>query len=164
MGSGHNMSPGWINKQSLSPTERQMTSVRSQKRSRARQSGILFLFHWLSVCARCLVQQFHNPRPARQGRAVLLHSPHTRRAAVQQQERASAFTCSSCLHPPWGWILPFSLIIVTLTETDIRFLLNSLALFIRRCHVNRNARVYLKVFYFEQRTTFWQLLWLNTDI
>lgn len=55
------------------------------------------------------------------GRPVQLRSTHTRTAAVQQQERASsAFTCRSCLQPPWGWILLSSLITVAQAEINLQ--------------------------------------------
>lgn len=55
------------------------------------------------------------------GQPVQLRSTHTRTAAVQQQERASsAFTCGSCLQPPWGWILLSSLITVAQAEINLQ--------------------------------------------
>lgn len=105
------------------------------------------------VCAYCLLQQFHNPQlagwPAQQ--AVLLCSTHTRTAAVQQQERASsAFTCRSCLQPPWGWILLSSLITVAQAEINLQHSITLSFVYEMVLQEQIHWGVYLKVFYFGQ--------------
>lgn len=105
------------------------------------------------VCAYCLLQQFHNPRlagpPVRQ--AVLLRSTHTWTAAVQQQERASsAFTCRSCLQPPWGWILLSSLITVAQAEINLQHSITLGFVYEMVLQEQIHWGVYLKVFYFGQ--------------
>lgn len=154
---GSDMAPGpsLINEQTEGEDE--LTGV-NIKRTRGRQSD-LFLSRFISlslspcVCAYCRLQQFHNPwlagQPAQ--RAVLLRSTHTWTATVQQQERASpAFTCRSCLQPPWGWILLLSLINVAGAEINLQHCKT-----LGFCLWGGVARtdklgVYLKVFYFGQ--------------
>lgn len=54
------------------------------------------------------------------GQPVQLRSTHTRTAAIQRERASSAFTCRSCLQPPWGWILLSSLITVAQAEINLQ--------------------------------------------
>lgn len=169
-----------------------MNRVGDDEQTDRRETGIsfalpLFLSHFISrslSLSLCLLPTSAvSQSPARQPtaeQAVLLRSTHTWAAAVQQQERASsAFTCRSRLQTSLRLVLVIIIINYGSSRDKPSAFQNS-----QFCLWDGVARtdklgVYLKAFYFGQRSThhasergLQQLidspyilsLWLNTDI
>ena len=62
------------------------------------------------------------------------------------------FTCRSCLQPPWGWILLLSLITVARAEINLQHSKTLRFVYEMVLQEQINWGVYLKVFYFGQRS------------